>query len=160
MVFQLFPDGIFKTAKGSTDNRSCGQCIPGIAAMDLGNTQYCGVGRVNPAADDGLQLCNQMRCCDQHIIAQMRHRSMRGPTVEIDFKVVKRSHHGSRLHSKMTHGKIRKIMHAENPLHRELLKQSFTDHLMRTRPALFRRLENKINRSVKPAVTGQIACRP
>ena len=97
-----------------------------------------------------------MRRSNQNIITQMWHRGMRCLTAEIDFKAIKRGHHGPGFNREMAGWDIREIMHTENPLRRKLFKQAFADHLMGTGPAFFRRLKNKIHRPLKTTVVGEI----
>lgn len=77
-LFQLLAHGIFEAAEGATDDGGIRQCVPGVAAVYLRNADHRGIGGIDPAANDGLQLRDQMRRSDQHIVAKMRHGGMSG----------------------------------------------------------------------------------
>ncbi len=98
---------------------SCGNHVPGVAAVHLRHADHARIERMEVARDDRLQRIDRVRGEEHRILAGVRHRRVRALAGGDDLEDVVGAHQRTGAHRERAERLARPVVHAVDRAHRE-----------------------------------------
>jgi hypothetical protein len=131
--------------------------VVSVAAVDLGDADDGGVGRLDVARDDRLQRRRDVRRDQHRIDARLGPRAMRALAGDRDVEYGAARHHGAAADLEPADRQAGPIVHAEHRVAREALEQAVLDHGVGAAETLLGGLEDEGDRAVELPRLGEVA---
>src|SRR5450759_5319301 len=144
-ILHFGPEG----AGGAAQDGCIGNHVPGVAGVNLCDSDDRRLDRIDVAAGDGLQRLHQRRCGDYRVDARMRQGGVGPASRQFDLEDVERGHHRSGPQSELPDRHAWPVVHAINRFAWEFVEQALLHHLASAALVLLCGLEDEIHRAVE-----------